>query len=92
MVGKQESSHKNNECSPVYNEDFIFGIPTLDDYLIKLNVMDDDVGSDKKLGEATIKLEKEGLQPGVPKEIVVTVDDKWFSKDAKATLVLTWNP
>jgi hypothetical protein len=89
-LAEAKSSKKKDEQNPVYNEQFLFTHPDLTDTLLQMNVKDDDTFKDESLGEYTIKLDEQELEPGVPKEVVVKVDDNWFSKDAEATLVLTW--
>ena len=88
--GTAESTHKSNEQSPEFNEEFDLECEELANHGLGIKVMDDDVGSDEKLGKAFIDFDKEPLEPGVPKEFNVTVDDNWFSKDAVMKLVLTY--
>merc|ERR1712192_42013 len=89
--GTATSTKKSGECNPEYNEEFVFMLEELGNRVLKVTVMDDDVVTDDdKLGEAKIELDKQDLTPGEDKEIEVTVDDNWSSKDAKATLILNW--
>jgi Ca2+-dependent lipid-binding protein len=60
--GRKESSKKNNDLSPVYNETFEFNdIPSLNNMVLKICIMDSDIGLDKTLGECEIKLERQHL-------------------------------
>jgi Ca2+-dependent lipid-binding protein len=88
--GKRKSSKKKDESNPEYGETFTWAdVPGLDNLVLKVEVMDDDLVSDDKLGSVNIKLEKmEGLEDGLEGEW--TVDDNWFSKDAKIFLKITW--
>merc|ERR1712028_266463 len=58
--GSQRSSTKSGEVNPVWDEEFTFAIPTLNNMELSLKVFDDDVGSrDDKCGKCKINLEKE---------------------------------
>jgi Ca2+-dependent lipid-binding protein len=88
--GDRTSSKKKDESNPEYGETFTWAdIPSLDNLVLKVKVMDDDIISDDKIGSVNIKLEKTGLEDG-PLEGEWTVDDNWFSKDAKIFLKITW--
>ncbi|KAG1678246.1 hypothetical protein FOA52_013866 [Chlamydomonas sp. UWO 241] len=91
-VGKAQSSKKQDDCNPVYNEEFSFHFDELTKMELHLKIMDDDTISDDKVGAGEIKLDKEDLQPNLPKTFRIKVDNNLFSKDAYATLVLTWTP
>jgi len=71
-----------------YGEDFHFNIPTLNNMELKVKVMDDDIGSDEKLGETKIELEKLGLS-STPMEVKRKVDNNFFSPDAYIFLKLS---
>eukprot|EP00542_Grammatophora_oceanica_P019688 CAMPEP_0194046668 /NCGR_PEP_ID=MMETSP0009_2-20130614/22229_1 /TAXON_ID=210454 /ORGANISM="Grammatophora oceanica, Strain CCMP 410" /LENGTH=136 /DNA_ID=CAMNT_0038692057 /DNA_START=75 /DNA_END=485 /DNA_ORIENTATION=- len=56
--GKQESTHKGNTCNPVYDETFTFtAVPSLDNLVLWVKVMDDDIGFDDKLGSTKVMLD-----------------------------------
>ena len=89
--GKQESSHKSNVLSPVYNETFHFSdIPSLNKMLLTVKVMDDDFGDDDKLGSCKIKLENLGLTT-TPKHVEQAVDRKLFRSNAVIHLKLSYS-
>jgi len=88
-VAFAQSTKKSGEQNPEYNEEFTFTIQETNNRLLKIEVMDDDWGSDEKLGGATINLGDEGLEPGEDKEMEICVDDGWFS-DAKLYCILNW--
>ena len=89
-IATAQSSKKKDEPNPEYNEEFNFTLETLENRVLKVKVMDDDIGSDEKLGSAELKLDEQDLQPGEMKEIEAKVDDNWFSADAICYLQLTW--
>lgn len=89
--GEKVSSKKKDEPNPEYDETFTFAdIPTLENMVLKIKVMDDDIIGDDKIGSCKIKLEEVGFESGVPFEGSWVVDDNWFSKDAEIFLTLTW--
>lgn len=74
--GKKQSTKKNNDLNPVYNETFDFsGIPSMDNMVLLVKIMDDDVGRDGKLGSCKIKLEDLHLD-GNPKKVEQGCDKK----------------
>ena len=88
--GRQVSSKKTNETNPVYSEDFVFDIPTLDNMQLKITVLDDDKhDADDKLGGCRIKLEKLDLS-SEPLEVRRKVDNNVFAPDSWIFLKLTW--
>eukprot|EP00542_Grammatophora_oceanica_P018108 CAMPEP_0194049096 /NCGR_PEP_ID=MMETSP0009_2-20130614/29639_1 /TAXON_ID=210454 /ORGANISM="Grammatophora oceanica, Strain CCMP 410" /LENGTH=132 /DNA_ID=CAMNT_0038695165 /DNA_START=75 /DNA_END=473 /DNA_ORIENTATION=- len=88
--GKQESTHKGNTCNPEYGETFEFdGVDTLNNLVLHVRVMDDDFGLDDKLGGCTIKLEDEDLS-SEPKAFEKKVDNKWFCKDARIHVQISY--
>ena len=63
--GNKCSSKKKDELKPECNEEFTFSdIPTLHNMVLTVNVMDDDMLSDDKIGKCKIKLEKIGFTSG----------------------------
>ena len=94
--GKQTSSKKKNDCNPEYGETFTFdNVPSTDNMVLHVKVMDDDFGLDDSLGSCEINLEKLGLTAGgEPVKISSVVDEKkgggWFSKKAKIYLEISY--
>ena len=77
----QKTSTKKGERNPVWDEEFTFNIPTLNNMELSLKVFDDDVGSrDDKCGKCKIHLEKEGLTRS-PKRIERTIDRNLLRKN-----------
>ena len=91
--GYQKSSVKQGDLNPVWNEDFVFSnIPTLDNMVLTLKVMDSDVGSrDDKCGKCKIKLEKEGIT-STPKRIVKTIDRNLIAANGTITVDISYHP
>lgn len=90
--GYQVSSKKRNELNPVWNEDFVFNIPTLDNMVLTLKVFDEDIGSrDDKCGKCKIKLEHEGISR-TPKRIEKTVDRNLLRKNGKIVVEISYHP
>ena len=90
--GFQVSSKKKNDVNPVWNEDFTFNIPTLDNMVLSLNVFDEDIGSrDDKCGNCKIKLEHEGISAS-PKRIEKTIDRNLLRKNGKIIVEISYHP
>lgn len=90
--GKQESTHKKNDLNPEYGETFTFeDVPTLNNLVLHVKIMDDDIGKDDKIGACKINLEKAGLT-AEPKEFENQIDKNggWFSKNAKIYLKISY--
>jgi Ca2+-dependent lipid-binding protein len=71
--GKKESSKKAGVLNPEYNETFEFpDLPSLNNMILKIRIMDSDVGLDDAIGSTEIKLERLGLNetPRAVEEIV----------------------
>jgi Ca2+-dependent lipid-binding protein len=92
-LGSQRSSIKKNEVNPVYDETFIFNnVPTLDNMVLKVRIMDDDVGSrDDKVGHCNIKLEELGLTSS-PMVVERVVDRNMLRKNGRVHLRLSYDP
>lgn len=74
--GNQVSSRKNNDLNPEYNETFTFdGLPSLNNMVLRVRIMDDDIGFDDQIGFCVIELENMGLS-SQPMEIDRVVDKK----------------
>jgi Ca2+-dependent lipid-binding protein len=89
--GKQTSSKKKNELNPVYGETFTFDdVPSLNNMVLHVKVLDDDMGPDDKLGSCHIKLENLKM----PAETETVIDNKkgkgWFSRKAKIFLKISY--
>mmetsp|Transcript_30005 Transcript_30005/g.49550 ORF Transcript_30005/g.49550 Transcript_30005/m.49550 type:complete len:136 (+) Transcript_30005:151-558(+) len=90
--GKQTSTKKENEENPEFGETFTFeDVPSVENLVLHVKVMDDDYGIDDKLGACKINLEKAGLS-GEPTEIEKDVDKNggWISKNAKIYLKISF--
>lgn len=90
--GKQTSSKKKNDLNPEFGETFTFeGVPSMNNVILNVKVMDDDWGKDDELGSCKINLEK--LKPSEEGTEVVTAVDKnggWFSKNARIHLKISF--
>mmetsp|Transcript_10207 Transcript_10207/g.21628 ORF Transcript_10207/g.21628 Transcript_10207/m.21628 type:complete len:133 (-) Transcript_10207:190-588(-) len=90
--GYQNSSKKANDCNPVWNEDFAFNIPTLDNMVLTLIVYDEDVGSrDDKTGKCKIKLEHEGISSS-PKRIEKVIDRNLLRANGTIVVDVSYSP
>ena len=90
--GYQISSKKHNDVNPVWNEDFSFSIPTLDNMVLTLRVFDEDIGSrDDKAGKCKIKLEHEGISRST-KRIEKTIDRNLLRKNGKIIVEVSYDP
>ena len=75
--GKKESTKKRNDCNPEYNEVFEFeDVPSLNNMVLKVWVLDSDVGIDKKIGQCEIKLENLDLTQDLSNSISQVVERK----------------
>ena len=91
--GKKESSKKRNDLNPEYNEVFEFdGVPSLNNMVLKIWVMDDDIGLDKKIGHCEIELEKLEISQDLGSTISKVVERKegFFKSDAVIHLKLSF--
>jgi Ca2+-dependent lipid-binding protein len=90
--GFQRSSVKKNERNPVYNETFVFNnVPTLNNMVLKVRVLDDDFGSrDDKVGHCNIKLEDLGLTSS-PMAIERVFDRNVLAKNGMVYLKLSYD-
>mmetsp|Transcript_77946 Transcript_77946/g.108309 ORF Transcript_77946/g.108309 Transcript_77946/m.108309 type:complete len:137 (+) Transcript_77946:138-548(+) len=94
-LDKFQSTKKKNDCNPEYDETFTFEeVPTTENMLLHIKVMDDDFGFDDNLGGCTIHLEKLDLSEE-PTEVDAVIDNKegggWFSKKAKIYLEIAYS-
>mmetsp|Transcript_49808 Transcript_49808/g.57484 ORF Transcript_49808/g.57484 Transcript_49808/m.57484 type:complete len:132 (+) Transcript_49808:107-502(+) len=87
--GSQRSSTKSGETDPVWDEEFQFTIPTLNNMELSLKVFDDDVGRDDKCGKCKINLDKEGLSAS-PKRIERTIDRNLIRANGKIEVELSY--
>merc|ERR1711862_1076796 len=90
--GYRKSSVKMNDLNPVYNEAFHFyGLPSLENLVLGVKVMDKDTTEDENIGKCKIKLDTLDLFSGEPNDVERVVDSHIFSKDAVIYLTLTWS-
>lgn len=74
--GRKKSSKKRNTLNPEYNEIFVFeDVPSMNNMVLEVDIMDNDVGMDDKIGSVDINLETEGLGE-TPKSIQVVAPTK----------------
>jgi Ca2+-dependent lipid-binding protein len=91
--GKKESSKKRNDLNPEYNEVFEFdGVPSLNNMVLKIWVMDDDIGLDTKIGYCEIKLEDLEITQDMGSSVSKVIEHKegFFKKDAVIYLKLSF--
>jgi Ca2+-dependent lipid-binding protein len=93
-LGKFQSTKKKNDLNPDYGETFVFeNVPTTENMVLNVKVMDDDYGFDDSLGGCVIKLEKLGLSES-PKDVEEVIDKKkgegMFSRRAKIFLKISF--
>jgi Ca2+-dependent lipid-binding protein len=93
-LGKFTSTKKKNDLNPEYGETFTFeDVPTMENMVLHIKVMDDDFGLDDSIGNSEIKLEKLDLSEE-PTDVAQVIDNKkgegWFSKKAKIYLAITY--
>ena len=91
--GKKQSTKKRNDLNPEYNEVFEFdGVPSLNNMELKIWVVDDDIGVDKKIGYCEIKLEDLPIAQDFGETISKTVENKdgLFKSDAVVHLKLSF--
>jgi Ca2+-dependent lipid-binding protein len=85
--GKQESSKKHNQLNPEYNETFEFtDLPSMNNMVLSVKILDADIGLDDKLGSCKVNLEKLKLSE-TQKEVEEVVDSK---RNAKIYLALSY--
>lgn len=93
IFGKKESTKKRNDLNPEYNEVFEFeGVPSLNNMVLKIWVLDDDIGLDKKIGSCEINLEKLDLTQDLSDSISKTIERKpgMFKRDAVIHIKLSF--
>ena len=91
--GKKESTKKRNDLNPEYNEVFEFeGVPSLNNMVLKIWVVDDDVGVDKKIGYCEIKLEDLEIKQDLGETVSKVIERKegFFKSDAVIHLKLSF--
>jgi Ca2+-dependent lipid-binding protein len=93
-LGKFTSSKKQNDCNPVYGETFTFeNVPTTENMMLRIKIMDDDFGLDDFLGGCDLNLEKMSLSEE-PTDVEKVIDNKkgkgWFSKKANIYLQISF--
>lgn len=91
--GKKESTKKRNDLNPEYNEVFEFeGVPSLNNMILKIWVVDDDIGVDKKIGHCEIKLEDLEIKQDLGETVSKVIERKegFFKSDAVIHLKLSF--
>jgi Ca2+-dependent lipid-binding protein len=86
--GRKESSKKENDLSPEYNETFEWNdLPSLNNMVLKIRIMDSDIGLDKQIGECEIKLEHQHLDEN-PKSFDEIIEKKFLGIKTNAIIYL----
>jgi len=85
----EQTSKVVEDLNPVFNEDFEWLLPDLENMVLKVGVWDWDTGFDDKMGDAEIKLDDLRLS-ATPKEVQATVDHHVFGGDAVAYFTIAW--
>jgi Ca2+-dependent lipid-binding protein len=91
--GKKESTKKSNDLNPEYNEAFEFeDVPSLNNMILKIWIMDNDIGIDKKIGNCEIKLENVKITQDLGNTMSLVIDRKEgvFKRDAVIHLKLSF--
>jgi Ca2+-dependent lipid-binding protein len=91
--GKKESTKKRNDLNPEYNEVFEFeDVPSLNNMVLKVWIMDDDIGVDKRIGHCEIKLENLEISQDLGESTSHVVERKHglFKRDAVVHLKLAF--
>jgi Ca2+-dependent lipid-binding protein len=74
--GHKKSSKKRNTLNPEYNEVFVFeDVPTMNNMVLEVDIMDNDVGLDDRIGSVDINLEQYHLND-TPQEVQVVAPTK----------------
>eukprot|EP00526_Cylindrotheca_closterium_P029627 CAMPEP_0113630540 /NCGR_PEP_ID=MMETSP0017_2-20120614/15868_1 /TAXON_ID=2856 /ORGANISM="Cylindrotheca closterium" /LENGTH=143 /DNA_ID=CAMNT_0000541009 /DNA_START=82 /DNA_END=513 /DNA_ORIENTATION=- /assembly_acc=CAM_ASM_000147 len=92
-MGKVTSTKKANDLNPVYGETFTIPVASLKNLVLKVNVYDDDIGFDDKVGCVDIKVDdiiSVGQEPVLIEKVIDEKKGKWFSKDSKIYLKLSY--
>ena len=87
--GKCTTTVRKDNLDPVWGETFAFDIPSLDNMMLTIHVLDEDIGVDQKLGSCTLPLDTLGLTE-TPIEIDRIIDGNTFHKDARLYLKLSY--
>jgi Ca2+-dependent lipid-binding protein len=87
--GKCKSNTQMDNLDPVWGETYAFDIPSLDNMMLYIQVLDEDVGVDQNLGSCTLPLDTLGLTE-TPMEIDRIIDGNTFHKDARIYLKLSY--
>jgi Ca2+-dependent lipid-binding protein len=89
--GKKVSTKKKGDCNPEYGETFTFeDVPSLDNMVLHVKVMDADIGLDDKIGSCKIDLEK--LNPSAGGSTIENViDGRLIRRDAKIFLKISYS-
>ena len=92
-MGKCTSTKKANDLNPVYGETFTIPVASLKNLVLKVQVYDDDIGFDDKVGACEIKVDdliRPNEEPVLINRVVDEKKGKWFSKDSKIYLKLSY--
>ena len=78
-----QTSKVVEDLNPVFDQDFDWLLPSLENMVLKVDVWDWDTGFDDSMGDAEIKLDDLQLT-ATPQQVQATVDHHMFSDDAVA--------
>jgi len=88
--GFQTSSRKENDLNPCYGEEFTWNIPTIDNMVLTVKIMDEDtMSSDDKVGKCKINLEKADLTSDY-QDFEKVVDRSLFKGNGKVFLKIKY--
>ena len=87
--GRVTSSKKTGDLNPVYEEEFTFEVPGLNNLVLWVKVMDDDPVFDDKMGKCKIDIEELGLGEE-PLGIDRVIDNNIFTADGRIFLRLSY--
>ena len=87
----EETSKVVEDLNPVFDEDFEWSVPTLEDAVLQVKIWDLDTGFDDEMGKATIQLGDLQLD-ATPTEVMATVDRHADGSDAVAYFTMSYAP
>mmetsp|Transcript_2142 Transcript_2142/g.4593 ORF Transcript_2142/g.4593 Transcript_2142/m.4593 type:complete len:134 (-) Transcript_2142:282-683(-) len=88
--GYQQTTVKEGDVNPVWDETFTFNVPTLDNMVLTLQAYDSDVGSgDDKCGKCKIKLEDEEISSS-PTRLVKCIDFNLLRANGEITVDVSY--
>jgi len=86
----EQTSQVVEDLNPVFNEDFEWLLPNLQNMVLKVDVWDWDTGFDDDMGDAEIKLDDLTLS-ATPRGVQATVDHHMTSQNAVAYFTISYS-